>query len=377
MNKDLQYIKSTFLKLTEHTYPYGYEDDLISNLSKVFPKKLIKDAHDNYFIKIGDSRTIFASHLDTACKDAVKVNRIIEGNIIKTDGKSILGADDKAGVTIMLWMINHNIPGLYYFFIGEEVGCIGSGMASKLEDIAGKFDRIISFDRRGKDSIITHQSGMRTCSDEFANSLAKQLNRKGLNLKKDDTGVYTDSAEFTSVIPECTNISVGYYKEHTFSENQDIKYLYLLADSCLSVDWENLPTKRDMFKTESKWDKYEENYNKQYYSNSHRENKLWDNSNYANYYSEIYYNRQNKNNNRKKRSRSKSFYDDGPNLIQLNISNDKIKIENNFQKYEPFKEKLINTTLSKKEIEIIKEQYLDLENPDDKNYYNILIKNYL
>jgi hypothetical protein len=25
--------------------------------------------------------------------------------------------------------MKHNIPGLYYFFIGEEVGCIGSGLA--------------------------------------------------------------------------------------------------------------------------------------------------------------------------------------------------------------------------------------------------------
>ena len=40
--------------------------------------------------------------------------------------KTILGADDKAGMVILLYMIEKKIPGLYYFFIGEEVGCIGS-----------------------------------------------------------------------------------------------------------------------------------------------------------------------------------------------------------------------------------------------------------
>ncbi len=30
----------------------------------------------------------------------------------------------------------------------------------------------------------------------------------------EDTGVLTDSAQFMGIVPECTNISVGYYDEH-------------------------------------------------------------------------------------------------------------------------------------------------------------------
>ena len=214
MNKE-SFIKSTFLKLTSKTYPYGYEDDFVKEMQdiNVLPKNLEKDSQGNYFLKIGDTRTIFASHFDTACKSQTPVVHKIQGDIISTDNTSILGADDKAGVTIMLWMIRNNVPGTYYFFIGEEVGCIGSGLAAKFIEFKGIYDRIISFDRRGTTSIITHQSGTRTCSDEFGRELAKQLNnhRIGLEYKIDDTGVYTDSAEFTSVIPECTNVSVGYY----------------------------------------------------------------------------------------------------------------------------------------------------------------------
>ena len=52
-------------------------------------------------------------------------------DIITASGTTLLGADDKAGVTVMLHLINNNVPGLYYFFIGEEVGCIGSFQADK------------------------------------------------------------------------------------------------------------------------------------------------------------------------------------------------------------------------------------------------------
>ena len=382
-------IKNTFLKLTSKTYQYGYEDDLVTEMVEcgVFPK-LDKDSQGNYFLKIGNSRTIFASHFDTACKAQVKVNHILDGNIIRTDKTSILGADDKAGVTIMLWMIKHNIPGLYYFFFGEEVGCIGSGLAAKFIEVKGLYDRIISFDRRGTTSVITHQSGTKTCSDEFGTELAKQLNKKGLNYKIDDTGVYTDSAEFTSVIPECTNLSVGYYQEHTTNENQDIDHLYKLAKACLKVDWENLPTKRDMTKIESKWDSYNvrssntgnyntginTSWNSRGYSKG---NKTWNNSNFNQYdnYDDDYY----KKTRRSNKKSNREFYDNGSDLVEITgnvVKGYEIEeriTKNSNSKYEPIKDKFLNTSISKEEIEIIKEQYLDWNDPSDRDVYEIMI----
>jgi hypothetical protein len=237
-------IKETFLKLTTRTYPHGTESDLFGLL----PESLEFDEHGNLFTLIGDKPTcIFTSHLDTATYANSEVTHVIDGNIISTDGTSILGADDKAGVTIMLWMIEHKIPGLYYFFLGEEVGCIGSKKVAEVHKL-NKFEnisKVISFDRRGTDSVITYQSNGRCCSDEFAESLAKELNKTGLSYKKDPTGIYTDSAQFTKIYPECTNISVGYYSEHTYSERQDIEHLQKLADAVLKVDWESLIIKRD------------------------------------------------------------------------------------------------------------------------------------
>ena len=241
-------IKDKFLELTNRTYPHGTEEELFPVLFNTV-NGLEKDEFGNLFIKIGDSDVMFTSHLDTATSANTTVNHVFEGDIIKTDGKSILGADDKAGVAIMLNMIEHNIPGLYYFFLGEEVGCIGSkkvAAVQKENKIEG-INKVISFDRRGTNSVITYQSGKRCCSNNFGKTLAAQLNQADSEFvyEIDPTGILTDSVQFISIYPECTNISVGYQSEHTFSETQNIAHLTKLAEACLKVDWNSLPVERD------------------------------------------------------------------------------------------------------------------------------------
>jgi len=252
LNKSEMNIKEKFLQLTSRTYPHGTESDVFPLLCD----GLKEDEFGNLFIKIGESDVMFASHLDTATSALSKVTHVFEDNIIKTDSKSILGADDKAGVTVMLYMIEKKIPGLYYFFLGEEVGCVGSKKlaASHKENKIEGINKVVSFDRRGTNSVITYQSSKRCCSDAFGDALAAEFNRVESTFKyeKDDTGVLTDSVQFIGIYPECTNISVGYYSEHTFSERQDIEHLEKLAKACVEVDWNNLPVERDPSKVEYK-----------------------------------------------------------------------------------------------------------------------------
>jgi hypothetical protein len=82
----------------------------------------------------------------------------------------------------------------------------------------------------------------RCCSNEFSNSLCEKLNKFGLKYRQDDTGIVTDSASFMGIIPECTNISVGYFNEHTFKERQNINFLEKLCKAASKIDWESLPT---------------------------------------------------------------------------------------------------------------------------------------
>lgn len=239
-------IRLKFLQLTKSTFPYGTEKELI----KYLPTEYKEDGLGNYYYLIGDSPSnMFTCHLDTSCVYKESVNHVQNEQFIKTDGRTILGADDKAGMVVILNMIEKRIPGLYYFFIGEEVGCIGSGLlADNWESFTHKdtIKKVISFDRRGTKSVITHQLYGRCCSDNFADELSHRLNFSGgLELEPDDSGIMTDSAKFIELVPECTNISVGYYKEHTFTESQDIQYLIKLCNAVCLIDWETLPVERD------------------------------------------------------------------------------------------------------------------------------------
>lgn len=242
-------IRKKFLQLTRHTFPYGTEHFL----EPFLPQGYKTDKFGNYYISVGDNyTTMFTAHLDTSCKIMENVTHRFSGDLVSTDGTTILGADDKAGVVVMLYMIEKKIPGLYYFFIGEEVGCVGS--SDLADELSVKryipnelllVNKCISFDRRGTNSVITDQFYGTCCSDEFAKALCGELNKSGLlQMVPDDTGVLTDSAQFVGSISECTNISVGYYNEHTTSEYQDIGHLYKLCRSIDLVDWESLPVLR-------------------------------------------------------------------------------------------------------------------------------------
>jgi len=72
----------------------------------------------------------------------------------------------------------------------------------------------------------------------------------------DDTGVYTDTAEFTDIIPECTNVSCGYYFEHTDKEELDMVHFDQLAAAIVLIDWDMCPTERDPKVIEYKDDGY-------------------------------------------------------------------------------------------------------------------------
>lgn len=240
-------IKNTFISLVTKTYPHGHEDEILK-----FLPKLDKDEVGNYYKIIGGNpETMFCCHLDTADRVQSPVNLFstIEGKdeFIMTDGKTILGADDKAGTAVMLYMMEHKVPGLYYFFIGEERGGLGSHALDKnfdKIDYLKNLKRCIAFDRRDTRSVITKQLSSACCSDKFGEALCSAYNKQGLNLFVDPTGVYTDSASFVDDIPECTNVSVGYYKEHTSTERQNITYLEQLAKASVEIDWNSLPTER-------------------------------------------------------------------------------------------------------------------------------------
>ena len=211
------------------------------------------DLHGNYIHMVGAKpRLCFTAHHDTVHKTEGLQKLVVANDVVSVaDGtvSNCLGADCTTGIYIILNMIEAGIEGVYVVHAAEEIGCRGSSALVNDYVYNGKFkwlkhiDSVISFDRYGDKSVITHQMGLRTASDDFAKSFSKALDMP--QLIGDDGGSYTDSNEYSSIVPECTNISVGYYNQHTKNETQDLEYLDFLLASLLSADWSKLVIARD------------------------------------------------------------------------------------------------------------------------------------
>ena len=202
------------------------------------------DVNHNVIVELGGT-TCFTSHTDTVDNKLGKNELSVTGTSVTVKGGGVLGADCGSGMYVMIRMIQANVLGHYVFFSTEEQGRVGSGKYIMPAHIT----KCISFDRKGTDNLITHQMGERGCSDDFAVAFIGAFD---LPYKKDPTGSFTDSYSFFDTVPECINLSVGYYNQHTKQESQDIVFLETLVDACIAMDWEALPVVRDPSVTE--WD---------------------------------------------------------------------------------------------------------------------------
>ena len=205
------------------------------------------------------SRVMFTAHTDTVHKNA-DTTRHTQQLVFLDDKHEIvglpidsestcLGADDGTGCWVLLRLIEAKIPALYVFFRAEEIGGLGSEYyrADKANaDLLESLTHCISFDRKGYNDIIVEQWAGRCASDEWAIDFAEQLNTidSSINLSP-NTGTFTDSANFTDIIAECTNISVGYAKQHTDQETQDMAFADKLVQALLQIDWLKQPSHRN------------------------------------------------------------------------------------------------------------------------------------
>ncbi len=213
-----------------------------------------EDAFGNIWLAVPepDGRTpaiLWSSHTDTVHRSPGRQSVIRQGPMAllrdTADGKrgrsNCLGADCTAGVWIMREMILADVPGLYIFHRDEENGGRGSNwIAMNAAEHLANIQFAIAFDRKGYGDVITHQ-GSRTASDAFARSLAAIL---GGDYRPDDSGLFTDTAQYTDLIGECSNVSVGYFNAHGPREEQDVDFLLALRDKVVSADWSGLVANR-------------------------------------------------------------------------------------------------------------------------------------
>lgn len=241
--------KYSLIEMLRYRRPEG------SYTQKVFCEKYLQpvmgepDSHGNYIKSVnypngGAPYLCFTAHHDTVHTVDGMQHVVVNGDKVMASDSNCLGADCTTGVWLILEMIEAGVPGVYVVHAGEEIGCVGSkALVRDNPSWLSNIKAVISLDRKGEESVITHQMGYRTASDTFAVSFSAALDLP--LLRPDNTGVYTDSNEYVDVVGECTNISVGYLDQHSKRETQDLYFAYYLREKLIEADWSKLVFERE------------------------------------------------------------------------------------------------------------------------------------
>lgn len=235
----------------------------------IIPTGAEPDGFGNFVLTIGDLPILWSCHTDSVHRYDGRQHIRVSGDLIASlDDKNFmsncLGADDATGCWIMRQMIANNIPGQYVFHRGEEIGGIGSKWKANHDMDIEDYEIAIAFDRMGYGDVINSQFGGKCASDNFCEALAKMLG----SWWKPTSGVFTDTAQYALLIPECTNLSVGYFFQHTERETQDLVYASWLRDQIIKFDFNELLSyvERDPYREQMKKYKYKSDENKTYSS---------------------------------------------------------------------------------------------------------------
>lgn len=166
----------------------------------------------------------------------VETDEVIFGYSPKMRKQCGLGADDKNGIFLALSALMEYPVLKCAFFIGEEIGCIGSSAADIGFFIDCRF--CAQIDRRGSSDMVTAISGP-LCSDSFIK--AADCESWGY---RESGGMMTDVEALAEagVSVSCINLSCGYYNPHTdceFTHKPDLEkcwaFVCHLIEDCTAV----------------------------------------------------------------------------------------------------------------------------------------------
>lgn len=134
---DRERLVQTFLELVRIDSPSGDEEEMARETGRrltALGAEVRRDAHGNLIARLerGDEPFLLSAHLDTV-EPGRGIRPLIDGDIIRTDGTTILGGDPKAGVAAILEALTALReqgaalrPIEIVFTRGEEVGLVGS-----------------------------------------------------------------------------------------------------------------------------------------------------------------------------------------------------------------------------------------------------------
>ncbi len=128
--------------------------------------------------------------------------------VVTTEKNSILGADDRAGVTAILSIVAKGFLPQIFLTTDEEIGCQGARQLSLEYKPRNKLNVLIQIDRHGNNDYVTYD-----CDSSILNKWCEKFGWEN------EFGSFSDISE---LCPHWgiagVNLSTGYYNEHSKDE---------------------------------------------------------------------------------------------------------------------------------------------------------------
>lgn len=174
------------------------------------------------------------AHLDTVY-EIEEDREIIKKGKFWSSSKGILGADDRAGVAVLLHIAEvlhlsstFNGKVKFIFTVEEECGLVGG---NNVDDyFLWNTDAAIVVDRRGTGDIVTSCGGyIPFCHPLYGSFFEDVATSECLNGWKTTRGGSSDTRVWAMHGIESVNLSAGYFNEHTDKESLDVEACYRTA----------------------------------------------------------------------------------------------------------------------------------------------------
>lgn len=224
----MKQMKKEVMELLNIVSPSGKEQKVVNYLKPRLEQlcdKVWLDSYGNLLaekvVGNGEGATIILSaHMDSVNRYE-KGRKVVELNGTISSTKGILGADDKAGLAIILAVLR-NIELTSFqgkikvaFSREEEIGCVGSNKID--EGWIKESNLAIVVDRRGNSDVVVGTFGQAFCSNEVGRFFENCSAILDMDWKAVEGGI-SDAVTFSGLGVNSVNLSAGYRNEHTDKE---------------------------------------------------------------------------------------------------------------------------------------------------------------
>lgn len=193
------------------------QEKLLKTVSDFLSSKYdIVYSTDKYCLAIGDIPIGLVAHLDTVF-NSPPTNIYYDQKAEIIWSPEGLGADDRAGVYSILFLIKKGYRPTVIFTTDEELGCIGAdSLVADWKEPPVELKYLIELDRRGEKDCVFYQ-----CTNKEFKEYVKSFDFTLANGSFSDISVLCPCWKIAGV-----NLSIGYYNEHSYTEFLNIRHMF-------------------------------------------------------------------------------------------------------------------------------------------------------